>query len=124
MLCSYTAIASTSLLMPPVGKNITLTNLWKFFHYSPKRAECLKEVQRVIDLPELKIVKPSDICWLARECCVKAVNASYSAIVNALNNIYEQTHEPETLVSAEPCVTHQLCQQCIFSIMFFHKLPS
>ena len=41
----------------------TLMMLWKFFHYSPKRAE-LKEIQKVLDLPELKIVKPSDTRWL------------------------------------------------------------
>ena len=35
---------------------ITLIILWKFFHYSPKRSEKLKEVQRVLNLPELKIV--------------------------------------------------------------------
>ena len=62
---------------------VTLTTLWKFFHYSPKRAECLKEVQRVPDLPKLKIIKPSDTHWLAHERCVKAVKASYSAIVSA-----------------------------------------
>lgn len=39
---------------------VTLTTLWKLFHYSPKRTECLKEVQGVLDLPELKIVKPSN----------------------------------------------------------------
>ena len=76
---------------------VTLTSLWKFFHYSPKRAKCLREVQLVLDLPELKTIKPSDTRWLAHECCVKAVKGSYSAIVNALNNIYEQTHEPEAL---------------------------
>ena len=37
----------------------TLTTLWKFFHYSPKRCPHLKEIQKVLDLPELKIVKPS-----------------------------------------------------------------
>ena len=40
----------------------TLMTLWKFFHYSPKHAESLKEIQKVLDLPELKIVKPSDTC--------------------------------------------------------------
>ena len=38
----------------------TLLSLWKFFHYSPKRAESLREIQKVLDLPEFKIVKPSD----------------------------------------------------------------
>ena len=34
----------------------TLTSLWKFFHYSPKRADTLKEVQQVLDLHELKMI--------------------------------------------------------------------
>ena len=76
---------------------ITLTALWKFFHYSPKRAQSLKEVQKVLDLPELKIVKPSDTRWLAHERCVKAVKASYSAIVTSLDHIYQESHEPEAL---------------------------
>ena len=67
----------------------TLMTLWKFFHYSPKYAESLKEIQKVLDLPELKIVKPSDTRWLAHERCVKAVKASYSSIVLAVENIYE-----------------------------------
>ena len=67
----------------------TLMTLWKFFHYSPKHAESLKEIQKVLDLPELKIVKQSDTHWLAHERCVKAVKTSYSSIVLALENIYE-----------------------------------
>ena len=54
-------------------------------------------VQQVLDLPELKIAKPSDTCWLAHERCVKAVKASYGAIVTALSDIHEITHEPEAL---------------------------
>ena len=75
----------------------TLMKLWKFFHYSPKHAELIKEIQKVLDLPVLKIVKQSDTCWLAHEHCVKAVKASYSSIVLALENIYETSHEPEAL---------------------------
>ena len=59
---------------------ITLTTLWKFVHYSPKRAKCLKEVQRVLNMPELKVIKPSDTSWLAHERCVKAVKENYIAI--------------------------------------------
>ena len=65
----------------------TLMTLWKFFHYSPKFAESLKEIQKVLDLPQLKIVKPSDTRWLAHEYCVKVVKASYSSIVLALEYI-------------------------------------
>ena len=73
----------------------TLVTLWEFFHYSPKCIESLKEIQKVVDLPELKIVEQSDTRWLAHECCVKAVKASYSSIVLALENIYETSHQPE-----------------------------
>ena len=74
-----------------------LTSLWKFFHYSSKRTVQLKEMQRVIDLPELKVVKPSDTRWLSHERCVKVVKESYSALVCALDNIYKESHKPEAL---------------------------
>ena len=76
---------------------VMLTTPWKFFHYSPKQAQSLKEVQKVLDLPELKIVKPSDTRWLAHERCVKAVKTSYSAIISSLDHIYQESHEPEPL---------------------------
>ena len=83
----------------PVIKHVytTLMMLWKFFHYPPKSAESLKEIQKVLDLPELKIVKQLDTRWLAHEHCVKAVKASYSSIILALEKIYETSHEPEAL---------------------------
>ena len=46
--------------------------------------QSLKEIQKVLDLPEFKIVKLSDTRWLVHERCVKAVKASYSSIVLAL----------------------------------------
>ena len=64
----------------------------------------------MLDLPELKVVEPSNTRWLAHERCVKAVKASYSAIVNALNNIYENTHEPEALgISKALCKPSTVC---------------
>ena len=91
---------------------VTLTALWKFFHYSPKQTEPLKMVQHVLDLPELKITKPSDIRWLAHERCVKAVKASYGAIVAMLNDIHENTHEPEALG-----LSKALSKQCTVTAM-------
>ena len=76
---------------------VTLTALWKFFHFSPKRAESLKTIYQVLNLPEFKIVKPSDTRWLAHERCVRADKASYGAIVNTLDDIHENTHEPKVL---------------------------
>ena len=45
-------------------------------------------------------VKQSNTRWLAHERCVKAVKASYSAIVITLASIYETSHEPELLDGA------------------------
>ena len=49
-------------------------------------------VYRVLNLPELKIVKPS-----IHERYVRAVKASYGAIVIAFDDTHENTHEPEAL---------------------------
>ena len=54
-------------------------------------------VQQVLNLPELKIAKPLDTIWLAHERCAKAVKASCGAIVTALDDIHENTNEPEAL---------------------------
>ena len=72
----------------------TLTSLWKYFHFSPKRAESLKEIQHVLELPEMKVVKASDTRWLAHERCVRAVKANYTALVDSN---YQNFHEPEAL---------------------------
>ena len=68
---------------------LLLTSLWKFFHYSPKRCENLK---KILDLPELKIVKPSDTRWLAHEECVTTVKKCYCVIITTLEKIYEELH--------------------------------
>ena len=73
----------------------TLTSLWKYFHHSPKRAQSLKEIQNVLELPELKVIKPSDTRWLAHERCVKAVKENYEALVVTLDSNYQ--NEPEAL---------------------------
>ena len=68
--------------------------------------QSLKEIQKVLDFPELKIVRPSDTHWLAHECCLKAVKASYSSIVLALENIYETSHEAEALGLSKALSSH------------------
>ena len=51
-------------------------------------------------------MKPSETRWLAHERCVKAVKASYSSIVHALENIYETSHEPEALGLSKALSSH------------------
>ena len=78
-------------------KHTTLTTLWKYFHYSPKRAESLKEIQHVFNLPEMKAFKPSGVGWLAHEWYLKAVKVSYTELVIILDSNYQNFHAPEAL---------------------------
>ena len=68
-----------------------------FFHYSPKRCQNLKELQKVLDIPELKIIKPSDTSWLSHEKSVSTVKKCYGAIASAPETIYQESYEPEAL---------------------------
>ena len=52
------------------------------------------------------IMKLSDTRWLTHERCIKAVKASYSSIVLALENIYETSHEPEALGLSKALSSH------------------
>ena len=51
---------------------LTLTSQENSFTTLPSE-QCLKGMQWVLDLPELKTLRPSDIHWLAHECYTKVV---------------------------------------------------
>ncbi len=73
----------------------TLLTIWKAFHYSPKKAEKLTEIEAVLHTPELKMLKPSDTRWLAQERCVRAVRQTLPAIVTTFEAIYEGSGDAE-----------------------------
>lgn len=73
----------------------TIANLWKLFYYSPKKAEALKDVQSVLSLPELKVVKPSTTRWLAHERCVRAIHKELPALIITLHKLYETSGDAE-----------------------------
>ena len=57
---------SASRCLPSLKKVFgTLMSVWKMFHYSPKRFSALKEMQTLVNHPQLKMIKPSDTLWLA-----------------------------------------------------------
>ena len=70
----------------------TMTNLWKLFYYCPQKAEALKNVQSVLCMAELKVVKPSDTRWLSHERCVKAIRKELPALIIILQKLYELTN--------------------------------
>ena len=80
-----------------------------------------QEIQKVLDLPEHKIVKQLETRWLAHERCVKAVKASYSSIILTLENIYETPYEPEALGLSKALSSHSTTAAMY---LLHHILPS
>ena len=98
----------------------TLTSLWKYLHYSPKRDESLKEIQHVLNLPEMKVIKPSDTRWLTHEWCVQAVKVSYNALVVTLDSNYQNFHAPEALGLCSIQVHHHCSHLATGWITLYH----
>ena len=86
------------------------TNLWKLFYYSPKKVVTLANVQAVLNLPELKVVKPSDTRWLSHERCI-AVRKELPALIVTLQQLYESSGDAEAygLVSILSSITGVSC---------------
>ena len=72
-----------------------LTTVWKLFYYSPKKAENLKEIQSVLNMPQLKMLKPTDTRWLSHENTITSVKRSYTAVVVTLETIHEESGDAE-----------------------------
>ena len=83
-----------------------LMSVWKMFHYSPKKFSALKEMQALINHPQLKMIKPSDTCWLAHDKSVKAIRCSMRPLIDTLEHIHEDTGEPEALGMLRTMKTH------------------
>lgn len=73
----------------------TLLSIWKAFHYSPKKAEKLSDIQAELNCPEIKMQKPSDTRWLARERSIRAIRKSLTAVVHTFEEIYNETGDAE-----------------------------
>ena len=70
---------------------------WKMFHYSPKKFSALKEMQALVNHPQLKMIKSSDTRWLTHDRSVKAFRCSMRLLIDTLEHIHEDTGEPEAL---------------------------
>ena len=60
-----------------------------------KKFSVLKEMQALINHPQLKKIKPSDTRWLAHNRSVKAIRCSMRPLIDTLEHIHEDTGEPE-----------------------------
>ena len=69
----------------------TMVSLWSLFYYSLQKAESLA----VLNLPELKVIKPSDTRWLSHERCVCAILKELPALIIILQSIYDECGDAE-----------------------------
>ena len=97
----------------------TTTTLWKFFH-SPKRAESWKEIQHVLYLLEMKVIKPSDTRWLAQERCVKSSKGELHCISCSLDSDYQNFHAPAALGLYRLYPSSPPLQPLIYWITLYH----
>ena len=91
-LASIQAAESDNAIKKTFG---TMTNLWKLFYYSPKKAQALKDVQSVLSLPNLKVVKPRSTRWLSHEQCLHAIHKDLPAIIITLQQLYQISGDAE-----------------------------
>ena len=91
--CSYHRLQLASLqAAESIGEVVKMfgimASLWKLFYYSLKKAEALKDVQSVLSLPGLKIMKPSSTRWMSHEQCVRAICKELPALISTLHKLY------------------------------------
>ena len=72
-----------------------LTTLWKLFCYSPKKAEQLKEIQAVLNMPQLKMLKLTDTRRLSHKNTIRSARRSYIALVTTLEATYAESGDAE-----------------------------
>ena len=75
----------------------TFTNLYKYFDKSANRASELKEIQKVLDSPQLKIKEVHEIRWLAFYDALWAVFHSYKVLVAYFQKNGKSQQEKELL---------------------------
>ena len=56
-------------------------------YYSPKRAENLEQIQAVLNMPQLKMLKPTDTRWLSHENTIRSVKIYIALVVSNTQRI-------------------------------------
>ena len=90
----------------PLQSNILAIR--KLFHYSPKKAAVLREIQAVLAHPQLKMLKPVDTRWLSHSNAVHVIRRSISSLVAAFESIYEEQGDAEAFGLAKLVTTYKL----------------
>ena len=70
----------------------TMTSLFKFFKQSSARVNALTAMQKVMELPEIKLKEVYDVRWLAFKNALLAVFKSWPALMK----MFEEKKRPMT----------------------------
>lgn len=81
-----------------------LAALWKHFHYSSVRTASLVEVQRLMQLDELKVVKAADTRWLSHHASVTSLLRILPAVLRVLHD--EGAKDPTAYGLHKQMATH------------------
>ena len=79
------------------------------FHYSPKKFSALKEMQALVNHPQLKMIKLSDTRWLAQDRSEGAIRCSKRPLIDTLEHIHEEYWRARSTWYAEDYEDIQLC---------------
>jgi len=66
-------------------------SVWRFFKQSPKRHNCLLEMKKILNDPELELVQAGDTRWTSNYRAVKAVKSNLQPLVLTLQNIHSES---------------------------------
>ncbi|XP_014675737.1 PREDICTED: uncharacterized protein LOC106815742 [Priapulus caudatus] len=89
------AAAHASDAVPAVKKaKESLGHIFRFFSYSAVRTENLKEIQRVLNMPVVKIQQAKDVRWLSHHQAVTAMLKCYPAVITTLEYEAEERNCP------------------------------
>ncbi|WAR11569.1 ZN862-like protein [Mya arenaria] len=69
-----------------------VTNVFRYFHNSALRSNRLRDIQTVLNLPQLKFAEVHSVRWLSLEAAVRAIYRTYPALVMCLEA--DATTEP------------------------------
>lgn len=75
----------------------------------------MTEIQAILNAPELKVTKPSDTRWLARECCVRSIRQCLPALVHTFKEIYEENGDTEAYRLSKLLCTYKLIA-CLYML--------
>ena len=88
--------------------------VYKFFSYSTARSQKRKDIQKLLNEPELKLKRATDTRWLSHESAIDALRRSYAPV--------KQTFEQEAVegdATAQGLAIEMSKPSFVYLLLFF-----